>query len=79
MLKTRVIPCLLLKGEGLVKTIKFKNPTYVGDPINAVRLFNEMDAHEILFLDINATKEKKSPPLDYIAQLSDECYMPLAY
>ena len=59
MLKTRVIPCLLLKDAGLVKTIKFKNPTYVGDPINAVRIFNDKEVDELIFLDITATIENQ--------------------
>ena len=79
MIKTRVIPCLLLKGKGLVKSLKFKDPVYIGDPINAVRIFNEKEVHELLFLDITATKENRKPDIEYIAQISDECYMPLAY
>ena len=58
MLRTRVIPCLLLKGNGLVKTVQFKNPTYIGDPINAVKIFNDKEVDELVFLDIAATAEK---------------------
>lgn len=75
--KVRIIPCLLLKDKGLVKTIKFKDPKYVGDPINAVKIFNTKEVHELIFLDITATNEKKKPPLDYIQKISDECFMPL--
>ena len=59
MLKARVIPCLLLKEEGLVKTENFKNPTYIGDPVNAVKLFNEKEADELILLDIDATANDK--------------------
>lgn len=79
MLKTRVIPCLLLKNEGLVKTVKFKEPKYVGDPINAVRIFNEKEVDELIFLDITATVEGNKPPINLISHISDECNMPLAY
>lgn len=78
MINTRIIPCLLLKGTGLVKTIQFKNPTYVGDPINAIRIFNEMESDELLFLDINATKENRRPNVNIISKFVDECFMPLA-
>ena len=79
MLIPRVIPCLLLKDKGLVKTVKFKNPKYVGDPINAVRIFNEKEVDELIFLDITATIEKRPPPIDVISQISDECLMPLTF
>ncbi len=78
MLKTRVFPCLLLKGTGLVKTVQFKNPTYVGDPINAVRIFNTKEVDELVLLDITATEENRSPQFDLIAKISDECRMPLS-
>ena len=57
MLKTRVMPCLLLRNRGLVKTVKFKNPAYVGDPINTIRIFNEKEVDELILLDITATRE----------------------
>ncbi len=60
MLRTRVIPCLLLRGQGLYKTVKFKDAKYVGDPINAVRIFNEKEVDELLILDIGATPENAS-------------------
>lgn len=79
MLKTRVIPCLLLKDEGLVKTIKFKNFTYVGDPINAVRIYNDMEVDELIFLDIRATPDGREPSFKLIEELAGECFMPLCY
>lgn len=79
MLKTRVIPCLLLKGQGLVKTIRFKDPTYIGDPINAVKIFNEKEVDELTFLDITATIEKRSPNFQVIRNIASECFMPLGY
>jgi imidazole glycerol-phosphate synthase subunit HisF len=79
MLRTRVIPCLLLKNHGLVKTVKFKDPTYVGDPINAVRIFNEKEVDELLFLDITASVEGRRPPFNIISEIASECFMPLGY
>ena len=79
MLKTRVMPCLLLRGSGLVKTVRFKNPKYVGDPINTVRIFNEKEVDELIFLDITATPEGKGPPLQIISEIATECFMPFAY
>lgn len=79
MLRTRVIPCLLLLGGGLYKTVKFKDPKYVGDPINAVRIFNEKEVDEILVLDIGATSEKREPDYELIRDIASECFMPLAY
>ena len=78
MFRPRVIPTLLLKDGGLVKTINFKDPTYIGDPINAVRIFNESYADELIFLDITAMKEKRIPSLNLISKLSDECFMPFS-
>lgn len=79
MLKNRVIPCLLLKNAALVKTIKFKNPDYVGDPSNAIRIYNEKEVDELIFLDITATTSSKVPDLDVIGRLASECFMPVAY
>lgn len=76
MIIPRVIPCLLLRGDGLVKGVKFKNHKYVGDPINAVRIFNEKEVDELLFLDITATGESRIPPLPLIEKIADECCMP---
>jgi len=79
MLKTRVIPCLQLIGDSLVKTVKFKNPSYIGDPINTVRIFNELEVDELCFLDIRASQEKREPPMEILKQISNECFMPLSY
>jgi imidazole glycerol-phosphate synthase subunit HisF len=79
MLKTRVIPCLQLIGDSLVKTIKFKNPSYIGDPINTVRIFNELEVDELCLLDITASQENREPPIEILQQISNECFMPLSY
>jgi len=75
-MRPRVMPILLLRGEGLVKGVQFKDYRYIGDPMNAVKIFNEKDVDELIFLDITATQEKRTPSLDYIAKIADECYMP---
>jgi cyclase len=75
----RVIPCLLLQDGGLVKTERFKNPKYVGDPINAIRIFNDKYVDELIFLDINASRFIKEPDYDLIARIAGECFMPLCY
>lgn len=79
MLKTRVIPCLLLKGKGLVKTQQFKKPKYIGDPINAVKIFNDKEADELIFLDISATPEHKPPNFEIIKDIASEAFMPFGY
>jgi hypothetical protein len=79
MLLPRIIPCLLLTKEGLVKTVNFKNPTYIGDPVNAVKIFNEKEADELCFLDITATNEKREPNYKVISEIASECFMPLSY
>ncbi len=79
MLKTRVIPCLLLKSGGLVKTIQFKNPTYVGDPINAIKIFNDKEVDELVFLDITASKDGRGPAFEAVCDFASECFMPVAY
>lgn len=79
MLKVRVIPILLLKGRGLVKTFKFSNPKYVGDPINAVKIFNEKEVDELIFLDIMASINKHPPQFDLIMDIATECFMPFGY
>jgi imidazole glycerol-phosphate synthase subunit HisF len=79
MFRPRVIPCLLLKGRGLVKTIKFKDPKYLGDPINAVKIFNDKEVDELLFLDITATLENRKPPFAHLAEIASECFMPFGY
>ena len=79
MLRPRVIPCLLVQNGGLVKTVKFQNPKYLGDPINAVKIFNEKEVDEIMVLDIDATKEVRGPNFDLINKLAIECRMPFCY
>ena len=79
MLKHRVIPCLLLRNGGLVKTCKFGNPKYVGDPINAIRIFNEKEVDELMVVDILASKEGREPNYALIEQFAGECFMPLCY
>jgi len=79
MLLPRIIPCLLLTKEGLVKTQKFKNPVYVGDPINAVKIFNEKKADELIILDIGATKNKYEPNFILINKIAREARMPICY
>tara|TARA_B110000003_G_scaffold251476_1_gene265278 strand:- start:1096 stop:1872 length:777 start_codon:yes stop_codon:yes gene_type:complete len=79
MLRSRIIPCLLVSNNGLVKTVKFKNPKYVGDPINAVRIFNEKETDELMILDIDATKFNKEPDYRSIEFWASECRMPLCY
>jgi cyclase len=79
MVPTRVIPCLLLSGAGLVKTRKFAKPTYLGDPINAVKIFNDKEADELILLDIDATPQNKPIQFDLIEQIAGECFMPLCY
>ncbi|MFZ2341169.1 MAG: HisA/HisF-related TIM barrel protein, partial [Bacteroidales bacterium] len=78
MFRPRIIPVLLLKGPGLVKTIRFSSPVYIGDPINAVRLFNDYKADELIFLDINASSEGRAIPSDLIRKIGDEAYMPFS-
>ena len=79
MLRKRVIPALLLRNESLVKTLRFGKFTYVGDPCNTVRIFNELEVDELLFLDIAATREKCSPNLRMLTDIANECFMPLGY
>lgn len=79
MLKARVMPCLLLRNEGLVKTVKFNKYTYVGDPINAVRIYNDMEVDELVFVDILASSEGREPPYKLIEEIAGECFMPLSY
>lgn len=79
MLRPRIIPCLLVKDKGLVKTVNFKNPKYVGDPINAVRIFNEKEVDELMVIDIDATADNREPDYKMIENLAAECRMPLCY
>lgn len=79
MLNTRVIPCLLLKDRGLVKTQKFANPNYIGDPINAVKIFNEKEVDELVIFDINASKYQKPIQFELIKEIVSEAFMPIGY
>ena len=79
MLRARVIPCLLIRNGGLVKTTRFSDPTYVGDPLNAVRIFNEKQVDELIVVDIDATVARREPDYGLIANLAAECRMPLCY
>jgi cyclase len=75
----RIIPCLLYDGSGLVKTIRFKKPNYIGDPINAIKIFNDKEVDELIVLDINASKQKRKPNFEQIANMASEAFMPFAY
>jgi cyclase len=79
MLRPRIIPCLLVQNKGLVKTVNFSKPKYVGDPINAVRIFNEKEVDELIVVDIDATVNKREPDYVMIKNLAAECRMPLCY
>ena len=79
MVRKRIIPCLLLQNESLVKTTCFKNPNYIGDAINTVRIFNELEVDELILLDITATTSKSEPNFDLLKDIASECFMPLAY
>lgn len=79
MLRPRIIPCLLIRKGGLVKTTKFSNDKYIGDPLNAVRIFNEKEVDELIVLDIDASTMGCEPNYELIAKISGECRMPLCY
>jgi imidazole glycerol-phosphate synthase subunit HisF len=79
MLKPRIIPCLLIKDKGLVKTVNFKDPKYVGDPINAVKIFNEKEVDELMVLDIDVSRKNERPDYKLIEALAAECRMPFCY
>lgn len=79
MLRSRIIPCLLVHNKGLVKTVGFKDPKYVGDPINAVKIFNEKEVDELIVLDIDASVEGRGPDFTLIKNLAVECRMPFCY
>jgi len=79
MLYPRIIPCLLVHNKGIVKTVKFSEPKYVGDPINAVKIFNEKEVDELMVIDIDATRENREPDYKMIENLAAECRMPLCY
>lgn len=79
MKRIRIIPALLLMNEGLYKTVRFRNPAYIGDPINSVKIFNEKGADEIVLLDITASRDKKKINYKKIAEIAGEAFMPMAY
>lgn len=79
MLRTRVIPALLLHGKSLVKTKQFGKYRYIGDPANTVRIFNELEVDELCFLDIQAAKKRVRPDFDVLRDIASECFMPLGY
>lgn len=79
MYHNRLIPCLLLDNGRLVKTKQFHRPVYVGDPLNAVKIFNDKEVDELIFLDINATKMHRRPDFDYLRKITEQCFMPLCY
>ncbi len=79
MIIPRIIPCLLLTSSGLIKTIKFNDPKYIGDIINTVRILNEKEVDEIIILDIKASVEKRSPNYKLLKDIATECFMPLCY
>lgn len=78
MYRPRLIPVLLLKNKGLVKSVRFKNHRYIGDPINAVRIFNDLKADELVFIDILATKEKRTISVDFVKDVGEEANMPFS-
>jgi imidazole glycerol-phosphate synthase subunit HisF len=79
MIRPRIIPCLLVDNGRLVKTVEFRRPTYVGDPINAIRVFNDKGADELVLLDIAATPEGREPDFELLEKVATECFMPLCY
>lgn len=79
MLRTRVIPALLLHCKSLVKTERFKKYQYIGDPANTVRIFNELEVDELCFLDIKAARTRSGPDFDVLRDIATECFMPLSY
>ena len=79
MLRPRVMPALLLERGSLVKTIKFRDASYVGDPVNAIHIYNEMEVDELVVLDIAATIQGQSPPFELLRKIASECFMPVAY
>jgi cyclase len=79
MVLKRVMPCLLFNGHGLIKTVKFRYPDYVGDPINAIKIYNEKEVDELILLDIQASRENRKPHFDKIKEYASECFMPFTY
>lgn len=79
MLQNRVIPCLLVNNGKLVKTVRFRNPQYVGDPVNAIKIYNEKEVDELIVVDISENREKSGPNYKLIKEIADECFMPVCY
>ena len=79
MLRTRIIPCLQLRNGSLVKTVRYKQFDYIGDPANTCRIFNEIGVDELAFVDINASRENRDPDFKLLREIADECFMPLSY
>jgi cyclase len=79
MLRTRVIPIIQISKRELVKTVNYKNPKYIGDPLNAIKIFNEKRVDELMIIDINAAKRKSKIDFEYIEELCSECFMPIGY
>lgn len=79
MVLKRIMPCLLFDGRALVKTVRFRNPQYIGDPINAIKIYNEKEVDELVLLDINASREKRAPRFEVVKECASECFMPFTY
>lgn len=79
MVRPRIIPCLLISEERLIKTVRFSEDNYIGDPLNAVRIFNNLEVDELIVLDVSATVAGKSPDMRFIRKIAGECFMPLTY
>ncbi|MEO7501586.1 MAG: AglZ/HisF2 family acetamidino modification protein [Gemmatimonadaceae bacterium] len=79
MVLKRIMPCLLFDGSALVKTVRFRNPRYVGDPINAIKIYNEKEVDELVMLDINASRQRRRPKFELIRDCASECFMPFSY
>lgn len=79
MLQNRIMPCLLVLNDKLVKTIKFRNPQYVGDPVNAIKIYNEKEVDELIVVDISENRAQRGPNFRLIKEIADECFMPVCY
>jgi imidazole glycerol-phosphate synthase subunit HisF len=79
MLQNRIIPCLLVRNDKLVKTVKFRNPHYIGDPVNAIKIFNEKEVDELIVVDISENRAQRGPNFRLIREIADECFMPVCY
>jgi len=79
MLQNRIMPCLLVQNDKLVKTIRFKNPLYIGDPVNAIKIYNEKEVDELIVVDISENRAQRGPNFRLIREIADECFMPVCY